>query len=93
MTVIARHLIIKGHVQGVFYRAWTVETAMALGLTGWVRNRMGGDVEALVQGDPAIVARFIEAAWRGPSAARVEHVDEREAEPVQIGGFSQRETK
>ena len=55
MPVVARHLTILGRVQGVFYRNWTVETARGLGLTGWVRNRMDGSVEALVQGEADMV--------------------------------------
>jgi acylphosphatase len=77
---IARHLLICGRVQGVFYRGWTVETARGLGLTGWVRNRRNGAVEAIVQGDRSAVERFIERARRGPPAARVERVEVNEAE-------------
>ncbi|WP_314714996.1 acylphosphatase, partial [Sphingobium yanoikuyae] len=46
MPPVARHLMILGRVQGVFYRNWTVDAARGLGLTGWVRNRMDGSVEA-----------------------------------------------
>ena len=71
---IARHLSIHGRVQGVFYRGWAVETARNLELTGWVRNRSDGTVEALVQGDEDCVERFIELAQNGPSSARVERI-------------------
>ena len=74
MTV-ARHLRIHGRVQGVFYRGWAVETARGLGLTGWVRNRRDGTVEAVVQGEEAAVQRFVELARSGPPAARVEGVE------------------
>lgn len=70
----ARRLSIHGRVQGVFYRGWAVETARELGLTGWVRNRRDGSVEALVQGDEAAVERFLALARNGPPAAKVERI-------------------
>lgn len=92
MTIIARHLVIKGKVQGVFYRGWTVETALALGLTGWVRNRVNGDVEMMVQGEQADVAQLLHKAWQGPPAARVEDITEKSAEISDLGNFEQRPT-
>ena len=74
-VTIARHLLIHGRVQGVFYRGWAVETARDLGLAGWVRNRRDGTVEALVQGDEAAVARFVERAQQGPPSAHVEDIE------------------
>ena len=70
-----RRLTVHGRVQGVFYRAWTVDTGNALGLRGWVRNRRDGTVEILVSGDAAAVERFIGRCRRGPPAARVERID------------------
>lgn len=90
--MIARHLTISGTVQGVFYRGWSVETALSLGLTGWVRNRMNGDVELLVQGLPDPVARFIELAYYGPSAAQVTAIAEEEVPVSFIHRFEQRAT-
>ena len=91
MTV-ARHLVIHGRVQGVFYRGWTVETARALGLCGWVRNRRDGAVEAVVQGDGEAVEQFIALAREGPPAASVERIDVRELETAALSGFEQRGT-
>ena len=91
MTV-ARHLRIHGRVQGVFYRGWAVETARGLGLTGWVRNRRDGTVEAVVQGEEAAVQRFVELARSGPPAARVEGVEIGDAAAVALSGFEQRAT-
>jgi acylphosphatase len=73
--MIARHLIIHGRVQGVFYRDWTVETARGLGLTGWVRNRRDGTVEVAVQGEDEAVERFVGMAKDGPPRASVTLID------------------
>jgi acylphosphatase len=88
--VIARHLLISGKVQGVYYRGWSEETALALGLTGWVRNRMNGDVELVVQGKADVIEHFIAMAHRGPSAARVTVVEASEVPVSFIQGFEQR---
>jgi acylphosphatase len=69
-----RHIIITGRVQGVAYRASMARQADALGVTGWVRNRSDGDVEAMVAGTPEQVAAMMNWARRGPPGARVEHV-------------------
>jgi acylphosphatase len=90
---IARHLTIHGRVQGVFYRASAVEAARKLGLVGWVRNRRGGTVEALVQGDEAAVQQFIGWASEGPPHADVERVDAEESEyDPALTGFTQAPT-
>lgn len=77
-------LRIEGRVQGVWYRAWTVEAARRLGLRGWVRNRRDGSVEALVSGDEGKVAQLVEACHEGPPAAEVRRVavEPAEGEPV-----------
>jgi len=67
----AVRLRIEGRVQGVSYRAWTVDEAIARGLTGWVRNRRDGWVEALLVGEIVEVDAMIEACHRGPALARV----------------------
>jgi len=73
-----RHLVIHGHVQGVRYRAWTEETALSLGLEGWVRNRRDHTVEVVLAGPGATVAAMIDACRRGPPAAYVDAIDERD---------------
>jgi acylphosphatase len=65
---------IRGRVQGVSYRAWTAEAAEVLNLTGWVRNRADGSVEALFAGDPDEVAEMLERCREGPYGARVREV-------------------
>jgi acylphosphatase len=76
---LALRLRVHGRVQGVWYRAWSVEQAESLGLDGWVRNRRDGTVELVVSGSAAAVREMVARCRRGPSAARVERVIE---EPV-----------
>ena len=63
--------IVTGRVQGVCYRASTVDEARDRGLTGWVRNLVDGSVELEVQGDEASVAALLAWCAHGPPAARV----------------------
>jgi len=65
---------ITGRVQGVGYRAWTVDEARQRELSGWVRNLADGDVEAVFSGPATVVDDMVEACRRGPSRARVNHV-------------------
>lgn len=81
--VSSRHLRISGVVQGVGYRAAFECEARALGLTGWVRNRLDGTVEALVAGDSDALASIIAWAWRGPAAAHVAQVAVTDADCAQ----------
>ena len=85
-------LNIHGLVQGVFYRAWSAETARELGVRGWVRNRRDGSVEMLVHGDPGIVQRFIESCREGPPAARVDRIELEETTEPAPPGFETRPT-
>jgi acylphosphatase len=92
MTSAALHLVIRGHVQGVGFRWWTVRQAKALGLRGWVRNRRDGSVELMAIGDVVACERLAEACARGPGAAQVSAV---ERSPGQDDGsleFSERES-
>jgi len=68
------HARIHGRVQGVFYRAWTEETARGLGLSGWVRNRRDGTVEALFCGPAGAVEQMLLKARSGPPLARVDRI-------------------
>jgi len=84
-------VIVTGRVQGVGYRASTVDEAYRLGLTGWVRNLADGSVELEAQGDEPRVAALIAWCADGPPAARVTGVtvDERAA-IAGDHGFTQR---
>ncbi|MGE0735066.1 MAG: acylphosphatase [Alphaproteobacteria bacterium] len=83
---IARRVRIEGRVQGVWYRAWTLERAQALGLRGWVRNRSDGCVEAVFAGPAHDVRTMIEACRRGPPRAVVDRLTEA---PVEDEGFNE----
>lgn len=79
--------VITGNVQGVWFRAWTVEQAGLRSLDGWVRNRRDGSVEALFSGDAAQVDDMIKACHRGPSAAQVRAVTVSPATEMPAAGF------
>ena len=72
---ITTHLRIFGRVQGVYFRESMRLRAEQLKVTGWVRNRADGTVEAIAQGDAFEVGRLIEWAQRGPDLAQVEKVE------------------
>jgi len=65
------HILISGRVQGVFFRAHAVERALALGLTGWVRNTPQG-VEIIAEGERQKLEKLIEWCKKGPPAAKVD---------------------
>jgi acylphosphatase len=83
---------IAGRVQGVSYRYWTDETARALGLAGWVRNRRDGSVEALFAGPAPDVAEMLRRCRDGPAAAVVSSVEVLEEGGDGPDGFEVRPT-
>ena len=87
MTEKAVRVVIEGRVQAVWFRAWTAQEAKARGLSGWVRNRMDGSVEALLAGAEADVDDMIEACRQGPPAAHVTDVTPYPAEDPGGEGF------
>ncbi len=68
------HVMVKGRVQGVGYRAWCAQEAQLRRLTGFVRNRRDGAVEAVFVGLPEAVEAMVAACWSGPPSARVDDV-------------------
>ena len=72
------HLIIEGRVQGVWFRESTRRQAVSLGVSGWVKNRPEGTVEALLEGSEDAVLRLVAWCGKGPSAANVTRIHETE---------------
>ena len=89
--MIVRRLSIRGRVQGVGYRWSMTREAERLGVSGWVRNRLDGSVEAVVAGHVERVEALIAWAQRGPAGAAVIAVDIEETAGV-FDGFEQRPT-
>ena len=78
MSVI-RHVMFRGRVQGVGFRAFVEQQAMQFGVEGWVRNRRDGvSVEAVFAGAAETVGAVIDACRKGPSHARVDAIDQRD---------------
>ncbi|PWC06346.1 acylphosphatase [Mycetocola zhujimingii] len=73
--MIRKHVIVHGSVQGVGFRYWTRAEAARLSVTGWVRNRLDGTVEAEVEGTDSDVASLLDWLQHGPSSAVVSGVD------------------
>jgi acylphosphatase len=85
-------LVIHGRVQGVWFRDWTVETARAAGLSGWVRNRSDGSVEVMAIGASTTIRAFVARCHKGPPKAQVDRVEQFEARETLGPGFEKRAT-
>ena len=83
----AHRLRIEGRVHGVGYRDWMAREAERLGVSGWVRNRLDGSVEAVVAGPEPAVQALLAACRRGPLRARVDRIEEEFAELPEEPGF------
>jgi acylphosphatase len=89
--VIARRLVVAGRVQGVNFRAWVRDRAVAHGVDGWAANADDGSVEVWLQGEAEAVAAVERAVGEGPPHARVDRVDGADAEPRDgLRGFERR---
>lgn len=84
----AVRVIIEGRVQGVGFRAWVVREARQRRLSGWVRNRQNGSVEALFAGDTATVDAMLQACRAGPRLAAVRDITSSPADDEGWGDFS-----
>ncbi|PJN38570.1 acylphosphatase [Streptomyces sp. CB02959] len=79
--------MVSGRVQGVFFRDTCRQTALGRGVSGWVRNLPGGDVEAVFEGPEERVAQMVQWAHQGPPSAEVEKVEVRDERPEGLSGF------
>lgn len=84
---------IHGTVQGVGYRAWTERKAAELGLTGWVRNRRDGTVEAVFCGNEPAVETMLKACEKGPLRAHVTEVERKMPDVPPPADFKLRPTE
>jgi acylphosphatase len=82
------HLLIKGKVQGVFYRATAKEMAEKIGIKGWIKNTPSGDVEAVVTGNEQELAEFTSWCKQGPRRANVTEVISTQREHATFEDFS-----
>jgi acylphosphatase len=81
-------VVVRGAVQGVFFRVETRDRARSLGLAGWVRNAADGSVEAVFEGEDERVESMVDWCRRGPRGARVDDVDVTWSEAQAENGFS-----
>ena len=88
----AVNALISGKVQGVWFRAWTMEQAQKRGLAGWVRNRRDGTVEAVFAGQAEQVDDMVQACHQGPPLAKVAGVAVTPASSPHGETFEQRST-
>jgi acylphosphatase len=81
MNTTAKHIVVKGKVQGVFFRKQAKQKADELHITGWVRNTDSGYVEMLAQGTDDAMSQFLEWCKEGPPKAEVSDVQVNQAWP------------
>jgi acylphosphatase len=80
-------VLVSGRVQGVFFRASCAERAAELGVSGWIRNVPGGDVEAVLEGMDLAVEQMVRWCREGPPLARVDRIDIVDETPTGGSGF------
>ena len=86
------HVRIDGRVQGVGFRYWTEGVAVSLDLSGWVRNRRDGSVEAVFSGPADAVAEMLERCRQGPPSSCVDRIDTAEEDEHPPDGFAVKPT-
>ena len=72
--IIKKHLVISGEVQGVGFRYWMQNLAINNNISGWVKNKLSGDVEALIIGQEKEVQKLIKQCKIGPSSATIQNI-------------------
>jgi acylphosphatase len=87
---VRRRVVVRGNVQGVFFRDSCSREASSRGVAGWVTNRPDGAVEAVFEGEPDAVDALVDFCRRGPRGADVRSVDESSEEPEGLSGFEVR---
>jgi acylphosphatase len=87
MSRTRRRVVVRGHVQGVFFRDSTRREASSRGVAGWVSNRPDGAVEAVFEGDPEAVDALVDFCRGGPRGASVEDVEVFDEEPEDLREF------
>lgn len=87
MPTVSRRVVVRGRVQGVFFRDTCRRQARDLGVSGWVRNTWAGDVEARFEGSEGAVGRLVDWCHRGPSGAVVTGVEVEDLPPEGFDGF------
>ena len=85
--MIRRRVVIRGFVQGVYFRDSIRRRAAAENVSGWVRNNWDGTVEAVFEGEPEAVANLVAFCHDGPRGARVDHVEVTDEDPEGSTGF------
>ena len=82
-----KRAVVRGRVQGVFFRDSVRRRAVALGVKGWVRNRSDGAVEAVFEGAPQAVEQMLDFVRRGPGRAEVDDVEVFDEPPADLPDF------
>jgi acylphosphatase len=84
---IRRRVVVRGNVQGVFFRDSCQSEASSRGVAGWITNRSDGAVEAVFEGESDAVTAMVDWCSGGPRGADVESVDKSTEEPEGLSGF------
>lgn len=88
--IVRKHVVVRGRVQGVFFRDSTRERAQAEGVAGWVVNRGDGGVEAVFEGTAEDIERMVEFCRSGPASADVDDVEVTDEAPEGMEEFEVR---
>ena len=90
MSAVRKRVVVRGRVQGVFFRDAAQRRASSRGVAGWVTNRSDGAVEAVFEGDPDAVDSLVEFMRKGPRSAEVSDVEVSDEDPEGLSSFDVR---